>query len=222
MDHTPDDPGRGLGRTRSRVLALAQDVGEPVSADDVAQRMALHPNTARFHLEALEAAGLLVRTAEARKRPGRPRTLFAVAPGVVDSAPRSYRLLAEILSSFVSDRMPEPRRSAEEVGEAWGRHLADRPEPSDGTDAQTALDALVGRLQMIGFDSHAVGDGDQTRLEISHCPFLEVATGHREVVCSMHLGLMRGLLDEMAAPLTAESLEPLVEPSRCIAHLKAV
>ena len=49
-EQSVDDPSRGLGRTRSRVLALMQDVSEPLAADEVAERMGLHPNTARFHL----------------------------------------------------------------------------------------------------------------------------------------------------------------------------
>lgn len=221
-DQATDDRGRGLGPTRSRVLALLQDAGEPLPADDIAGRLGLHPNTARFHLEALESAQLAVRTTEARRTPGRPRALFTAAPDSPAVALRSYRLLAEILTSYLANRLPDPGGSAEEAGTAWGRYLADPPSPFHDVNALEAVDALVARLGQIGFESHGAGEGDQLRLEVNHCPFLEVAAGHRDIVCSVHLGLMRGLLEQMRAPLTAESLEPLVEPSRCIAHLRAL
>lgn len=223
-DQSVDDPSRGLGRTRSRVLALMQDVSEPLTVDAVARRMSLHPNTARFHLEALETAALVVRTPEPRdqRRPGRPRTLFGAAPGVPGVGRRSYRFLAEVLTSYLANRLPEPSQSAEEAGIAWGRYLAEPSPPFHEMEVDAALEALVSELEKVGFESHPAGDGDQLRVEVSHCPFLEVAEDHREVVCSVHLGLMKGLLERMNAPLTAADLEPLVEPSRCIAHLRPV
>ncbi|HET6627523.1 MAG TPA: helix-turn-helix domain-containing protein [Nocardioidaceae bacterium] len=221
-ESSTDDRARGLGPTRARVLALLQDAGEPLTADDVATRMALHANTARFHLEALESGGLAVRTTEARRTPGRPRALFTAAPGVAEVGHRSYRLLAQILTGYLANRLPDPQQSAVEAGSAWGRFLAAPPAPFHEVDAQEAVEALVVRLGSVGFESHAAGEGDQLRLEVNHCPFLELAEDNRDVICSVHLGLMRGLLEQMQAPVAAESLEPLVEPSRCIARLRAL
>jgi predicted ArsR family transcriptional regulator len=45
-------------------------------------------------------------------------------------------------------------------------------------------------------------------------PFREAAEQHADVVCSVHLGLMRGLLSELDAPLEARRLHSFVEP-RC-------
>jgi len=39
------------------------------------------------------------------------------------------------------------------------------------------------------------------------------------VICSLHLGLMRGALERMRAPVTADRLDPFVEPSLCVARL---
>lgn len=38
-------------------------------------------------------------------------------------------------------------------------------------------------------------------------------------MCSLHLGLMRGALKEVRAPLGVDRLEPFVGPSLCLAHL---
>lgn len=218
-DRLSDDPAHGLGPMRARALALLQDAGEPMTAAEVAERLGLHMNTARFHLDALAESGLVVREREARSTPGRPKILYAVASAAPDVTHRSYRLLAEILAGYLADRLPDPASSAEEAGHAWGRYLAAPPPPFRHPDEAQALDSLVSALERIGFESHVVDEPDSLRVEVSHCPFLEVAAGHNDVVCSVHLGLMRGMLEQMEAPVTATTLEPLVEPSRCIAHL---
>jgi predicted ArsR family transcriptional regulator len=215
-----DDPTHGLGPTRAQVLGLLRDVGEPMTATDVAGRLGLHANTVRFHLETLEDSGLVVRRSEERTTPGRPKILYAASAAAAAVSPgRSYRLLAEILTSFLTDRLPDPAGSAEEAGEAWGRYLTEPAPPFRHVDESTVLDALVENLDRVGFESHPVEDEDGLRLEVSHCPFLEVAKDHNDVVCSVHLGLMRGMLEQMGAPISTGELEPLVEPSRCIAHL---
>ena len=50
------------------------------------------------------------------------------------------------------------------------------------------------------------------------CPFRDLAEEHGDVVCSVHLGLIRGAL-AVGAPVTATRLEPFVEPSLCRARL---
>jgi predicted ArsR family transcriptional regulator len=62
-----------------------------------------------------------------------------------------------------------------------------------------------------------VADGAPIRLR--HCPFGTLARDHGEVVCGVHLGLMRGVLRELDAPFDALRLEPFVGPSLCLAHL---
>jgi predicted ArsR family transcriptional regulator len=217
-----DDPARGLGPTRARVLALLQDAGEAMTAATAADRLGLHVNSARFHLDGLTEDGLVRRSREERLTPGRPKVLYVASAGAPGVAHRSYRLLADILTSLLADQLPEPAASAEQAGRAWGRHLSPPPAPTERPGETEALDALVGTLDAVGFDSHVVDEPDALRLEVSHCPFLEVAERHDHLVCSVHLGLIRGVLAQTRAPVWAESLEPLVEPSRCIAHLRRV
>lgn len=214
-----DDPAHGLGPTRARVLALLQDAGQTMTAAAAGARLGLHVNSARFHLDGLTEDGLVERRREERSAPGRPRVLYAAITAVPGVAQRSYRLLAEILASLLSDKLPDPRTSAEAAGRAWGRNLSPPPEPLDRPHGPEALNVLVHALDTMGFDSHLVDEPDSLRLEISHCPFLEVVDGHIDVVCSIHLGLIRGVLEQTQAPVSADTLEPLVEPSRCVAHL---
>ncbi|HEY0950355.1 helix-turn-helix transcriptional regulator [Nocardioides sp.] len=216
-----DDPAHGLGPTRARVLALLQDATEPMTAAAVGARLGLHVNSARFHLDALAEDRLVVREREERSTPGRPKVLYAAADAAPAAAHRSYRLLAEILTGVLADRLPEPSATAEAAGTAWGRFLTPPTPPFQRTEPAAALEVLVASLDAVGFDSHVVDEPDDLRLEVSHCPFLEVAERHHDVVCAVHLGLIRGVLEQTGAGVRATALEPLVEPSRCIAHLAA-
>jgi predicted ArsR family transcriptional regulator len=76
-------------------------------------------------------------------------------------------------------------------------------------------------MEELGFAPQPeVSDGDgQYRLNLRQCPFREVAQHHQNVICSLHLGLMRGALARMRAPVIADRLEPFVEPSLCVASL---
>lgn len=214
-----DDSARGLGPTRTRVLALLQDSGTPLTAAAAATQLGLHVNSVRFHLDALVADGLASREREERSTPGRPKVLYSTAVDAPPVAHRSYRLLAEMLTTFIADAVPEPAVAAERIGREWGRFLAPSRAPFDRLVERDALDAVIDTLDGAGFDSHVVEHADGLDLHVSHCPFLEVAEQHHDVVCSVHLGLMRGILEEGGGTLSATSLEPLVEPSLCIAHL---
>lgn len=202
---------------RARVLTVLQDAGAPLTADDVAGRLDVHPNTARFHLDALTRSGLAVRTIEERDVPGRPRVLFAPSDDAPAAGDRNYRLLAEMLARTLAE-LPQPAEIGERAGEAWGHRLVDnRPRRRMGADR--ALHLLVERLGEVGFTSHTEEVGGRTRLAVTHCPFLEVAGPHREVVCALHLGMARGLLEAVDAPVQVDELEPLVEPGLCLATL---
>lgn len=234
---TDPSPSQPLGESRARVLEILRAAAQPVGVQDVAARADLHPNTARFHLDGLVDAGLATRDPEERDQPGRPRMVYRAVPVDAGGGLRSYRMLAEMLTGLVVGSLPHPERAAIEAGERWGRYLADRPAPLEQIDAAEGVRRLLKVLESVGFapeapSADAAGTGDATgtgtgnassfvtEIRVRHCPFREIAEQHREVVCSLHLGLMRGVLAEVRAPLTAEHLEVFAEPSLCLAHLR--
>jgi predicted ArsR family transcriptional regulator len=209
-----------LGRSRADVLDMLRAADGPLGAREVAQRTGLHPNTARFHLEALTEAGLAVRETEDRETPGRPRIGYRpVADG--PAGRRRYRLLAEMLTGLIAGTMTTPGKAAENAGREWGAYLTEQPPPYQKLSAQEAIGRLTAVMEELGFSAQAeAGDGDgQYRLCLRQCPFREVAERHQDVICSLHLGLMRGALERMRAPVTADRLDPFVEPSLCVARL---
>lgn len=216
-----DSPGAPvLGESRTRVLETLQTAG-PLGVAEVAAKLELHPNTARFHLDALVEEGLAERVTEQRDTPGRPRALYSASRASVPAGQRSYRLLAQILTSYLASVSRQPEKAALRAGEEWGRYLAERPAPFRRVDAEGATRQLVETLDSIGFAPEPVTAGRKRQILLHHCPFREAAEQNREVVCSVHLGLMRGLLDELDAPLDAASLDPFVQPDLCVAKLAA-
>jgi predicted ArsR family transcriptional regulator len=215
------DAGPPLGQRRADILDLLRAARSPVGVREIAGRTGLHPNTARFHLDALVDAGLATRASQARTAPGRPSMAYQAVEGGAPGR-REYRLLAEMLASLVAAVLAEPGKAAAEAGREWGRYITERPAPFQRMDVCGAVEGLAAILRELGFAPEAVvdgADGAGYQLRLRQCPFREVAEVHQEVVCQLHLGLMQGALDQMRAPVTADRLQPFAEASLCVAHL---
>ncbi|MER6036551.1 helix-turn-helix domain-containing protein [Streptomyces sp. NPDC001835] len=209
---------------RREVLDVLRAAPAPLGVAAVAERMGVHPNTVRFHLDALVADGLVESGTEASSGPGRPRAAYRVRPGMDRGGVRGYPLLARmLLSRWASADPAEARAEAEDTGHAWGRSLVEPPPPFERPTAARSAARLVGLLDDLGFAPSAEGtpgpDGPPARIRLRHCPFLELAEEYGRLVCPLHLGLMRGALAGLGAPLTATGLEPFAEPDSCLAHL---
>ncbi|MDP9612538.1 MULTISPECIES: helix-turn-helix transcriptional regulator [Streptomyces] len=215
--HDPASPP--VGESRAHVLDVLRAAPEAVGVREIAEQTGLHANTARFHLDTLVREGLAERSTEGRGRPGRPRAIYRAAPSRVPAGRRSYQLLAQMLTGLLTEALPHPSQAAVGAGEAWGRYLADTPSPVQRIDTDEAVRRLTHVLTDVGFAPGLAQDRAAPVIPLRHCPFREVAEEHREVVCSLHLGLMRGALKEVRAPLGVDRLEPFVEPSLCLVHL---
>jgi predicted ArsR family transcriptional regulator len=200
------------------VLDLLRAAGSPLGVQDVADQTGLHPNTARFHLDALVRAGQASREPQARPTPGRPSMAYR-AIGGGPAGERRYRLLAEMLTSLIRARMPEPGGAAIEAGREWGAYLTEQPPPYERLTADEAVERLTAIMEELGFAPQTVAEGEQYQLHLHECPFREIAQRQQDVVCALHKGLMQGALAKMRVPLTAGQLEPFARPSLCIARL---
>ncbi len=205
------------GISRSRLMAILRQARAPMAIRDLADAVALHPNTVREHLEQLMAAGLVRRETAQPAGRGRPglRYIASGPSGADDSA--AYRALAGVLAAELASR-PAARQAAIGAGERWGHRAAERL-PS-APKASDAIARLVNLLDDAGFAPERPATAQQS-IRLRRCPFRPLAQERGEVVCNVHLGLMRGALRELGAPLDALSLEPFVEPDLCLAHLGA-
>jgi len=212
------DASSPLGRSRGRVLDLLRAADSPLGVQEVSDQTGLHPNTARFHLDALVKAGQASREPQARPTPGRPSMAYRAVGGGA-AGERRYRLLAEMLISLVRAMTPEPGAAAIEAGREWGAYFTEQPPPYERLTKAEAVKRLTAIMEDLGFAPQAVAEGQQYQLRLHECPFREIAQRQQDVVCAMHKGLMQGALAKMRVPLTAGRLEPFAGPSLCIAHL---
>ncbi|MBX6385996.1 MAG: helix-turn-helix domain-containing protein [Microbispora sp.] len=115
--------------SRVAVLETLRRAGRPLSIPDIAAEVGLHPNTVRAHLALLVEHGYAVGRTEERERPGRPRLLYTAAalPGVEepgDGERRNYRLLAEVLITYLSGADgPGGGAAALAAGRAYGHRI---------------------------------------------------------------------------------------------------
>ncbi len=182
---------------------------------ELADAVDLHPNTAREHLDQLVAAGLVSRATAAPAGRGRPGLRYAATPLGREDDPQAYRALASVLATELASR-PDAREAATNAGERWGAGAARiGPAMQPGADA---VDGLVDLLDEAGFSPRRSA-ADPRTIELHRCPFESLARERGDIVCNVHLGLMRGALRELGAPLEAVSLEPFVASQLCLAHL---
>lgn len=190
---------RALGDpTRHRVFLDVVGAGRPVGVGELAARFGLHHNAIRQHLAKLVAAELVVETTAAPAGPGRPRLQYEPSPaadsrwGAVGPYERLSRMLAEVIRSG---------RTPRDVGRDEGRR---RPVPGPGTDALSRLQAVMARD---GFEPEARPAGPDLDVVLQRCPFASTAATDPATVCSLHLGMAEGLVEQLPG-LEVVDLEP--------------
>ncbi len=200
--------------TRRRLLELLRAGDTPRDAHDLARAIGLHLTTVRFHLEVLRRAGLLARHPHPQAGVGRPRTAyFPVSRGGTDA----YQGLAGLLAAHLSDTTVERAARAEQAGLAWAEHLVSTVTGTDRT-VDVAARQVSGLFAEMGFEPELTAIGADRQIALHACPFRAVARELPEVVCSVHLGLLRGSLTRLGVS-TASRLLPFVEPDLCVAQL---
>ena len=245
----PDPTTARTSARRQAVLRVLTEAHRPLTSAEIAAQLEVHKNTVRFHLESLVGAGQVEQAELVSSGPGRPAQAFRAVRAMDPGGPRFYQFLAGVLTDALLEE-PDGAARAVQAGRRWGHRIAaTAPDPITGVD--TAVDRLAGLLQSFGFaperdgGAHregaggsgvAAGSGEPAQpaepsgsdrsavlppLAVRHCPFLELAAGHQEIVCPVHLGLMRGALEGWGAPVRADALEPFAEPDRCLVHLSA-
>jgi predicted ArsR family transcriptional regulator len=170
--------------TRRRLYEVVAADG-PLSREQAAAQVGISRALAAYHLDKLTEHGLLEverRRLRGRTGPGagRPAKLYrrAVREFVLRTPPRDYELLGELLvrAASADERARSAlERAAGEVGEALAAGRDD------------AVDVLRDR----GYEPSTETGGD---VSLRNCPFDAVAQQCPDVVCSINLALVRGIL----------------------------
>ncbi len=187
----PTRPGDALAQpTRARLFALLGELRRPASTDELAERLELHPNGVRVHLERLHDVGLVVRERQRGTR-GRPRDVWVIGPDAQPGGdpPTGYAELARWLVRSMT-MAGGGVRDVEAAGRRIGRELA----PADASTGheQQLHDVLV----TLGFQPERRREsGDRLTYCLRNCPYREAVRERPPLVCGLHRGLTRGLLD---------------------------
>jgi predicted ArsR family transcriptional regulator len=228
-------------------LAALRDHPDGADSPQLARRCGVHVTTVRFHLDVLKQAGLVESRTTPSLGPGRPRLLYvltettaettAIGDGVgtdaagldVDASearPRKaagYEFLARVLAEHFDDDASRRASRAERAGQALAddeilvpaTHAPAMPVTLDG-----AVKVVAARFETLGFAPKIAANDAEVVLPLHACPFESVARMHPQVVCSLHLGLLRGSLQRLRAPVGQLSLEPFTSRGTCVARIE--
>jgi predicted ArsR family transcriptional regulator len=210
---TPAAERRALSPARAAVLDAVQEAGEPATLTVLSEATGLHPNTLREHLEALVARGLVRRTRSAPSGRGRPAWLFSPADPDLGATGSEYAGLAATLAAHIHRTSAHPGEDAVAAGRAWGRDLARKAGPPAQPGPVGARRQVARLLEEVGFAP--VTDDKATTVRLTRCPLLETAKEFPDVVCGVHLGIVRGALEEYGADSDRTDLFAFSEPGAC-------
>jgi predicted ArsR family transcriptional regulator len=179
-------------------LELARS-SRPLSTAEVAETLDLHANTVRPHLERMRDVGLLDVETEATGAVGRPQHRYSLATDApsLGLEPPTFPVLARMLLRLAGNARLDAA-DAIEAGREQG--LADgvaalTVATDSSLDGTACLEALVARLDALGFDPAVLRDESAATVAFTHCPFQELAESDPDLVCGLHRGMVEGFVD---------------------------
>ena len=181
---------------RTHIIRILRDTKEPLTVEQVAKRVGLPPNTARFHLESLVDAGFAIRETQSRTTPGRPKVAYkGTLPTQTHERAQGFRLLSEVMAVTVAQANGGASEWMYKVGAEWGRILATRGDPSQPVDEPKVFEKLIDKLDALWY-SPEITDMDPPKVTMHNCPFWESVRRY-SVMCQLHTGMINGCLEEM-------------------------
>jgi predicted ArsR family transcriptional regulator len=211
-----------LDPVRWRLYSYIRSSGGAVGRDEAAQAVDVSRNLAAFHLDRMAATGLL--TVEYRRLSGRsgrgagrPAKLYRIADWhmVVSVPVTRYTLASTILATALEQKAADERpadaarRVAVRVGAELGHEMRERLRCRDGS-----LALAEAALEELGYDPARRAD----MIALRNCPFHELTSSHRPLICAMSQALVAGLLPAIGADeLLAEG--PREWPGQCCVRI---
>lgn len=181
---TLQQEARALGDvTRHAIFRYIARSDESVDIAELADTFRLNQNAIRQHLAKLLGVGLIRESTAKPGRPGRPRLLYEVAPGIESrwGVTGPYERLSQLLCEVI-----RTGRAPVDVGRDAGRALVSSSERGDG------VDQVASAMLRQGFEPTVRRRGERADIVHGACPFVSTAMTDPDIVCELHLGLAEG------------------------------
>lgn len=200
--------------TRRRLYEYVAARREPVGRDEAAAAIGIGRTLAAYHLDKLAEHGLLeisYQRLSGRTGPGagRPAKLYVRSQRelAISVPPRDYPLAGQLLAEAAErDRSGLTRRALSEAARELGARIAaPRRRRAQGSSIRAERRAIEATLRDRGYEPFEDRDGT---LRLRNCPFHELAQQHQDVVCTMNLSLVEGMLAGLETRAHHASFEP--------------
>jgi predicted ArsR family transcriptional regulator len=195
------------------LFALLQSLKREASTQELAEKLGLHVNGVRRHLDRLREEGLIERV-RARGERGRPRDRWSIDAQAQPRGerPRAYGDLARWLARAIVTG-PARLRETERAGREIGRELA----PA----AQRSARGFERVLVALGFQPDLkIEANGAVHCRLCNCPYRDSVRENPELICTLHKGITVGLLDQLAPEARLTAFEPR-DPDRagCVVEI---
>ncbi|MEB3030978.1 helix-turn-helix transcriptional regulator [[Mycobacterium] nativiensis] len=202
----------------------------PVSRDEAADATGMARHQAKFHLDRLQADGLLQSdyartTGRSGPGAGRPSKRYRRSSDqiAVSLPPREYELAGRLMADAIAESARTGTPASDVLGRLAHDHghdlVAALAEERPPTDAATALALATAVLSDHGYEPREA-DGE---VYLANCPFHTLARTQTQLACAMNHALIRGVADALAPHCPRTRLDPDSgpDPSRCCVVLSA-
>lgn len=199
----------------------------PVSRDEAADATGIARHQAKFHLDRLEADGLLDSdyarpTGRSGPGAGRPSKRYrrSASEIAVSLPPRQYELAGRLMADAIADsaRTGIPAMEVlDGLARGFGHELG--ATATRGRPPANAAAALKSATAVLGEHGYEPRD-DAGEVYLANCPFHALAQSQTELACTMNFALISGLADALTPHCPQVRLDP--DPARCCVVLSAV
>lgn len=192
--------------TRARLFELLVDLRTGAETDLLAERLDLHPNGVRRHLERMRDGGLVERS-QARGGRGRPRDLWEISPGARPGGrrPEAYSDLVRWLIRSIPaspDRLAKLELSGLEIGRDLASAKSSRQVPPAESFRQV--------LSSLGFQPEIaeIGEDGSFVCRLGNCPYRDSVREDSASICTLHRGITAGLITGLDPDAGLKRFEP--------------
>ena len=188
--------------TRFSIYEFLLQTKQSFTVQQIAEHFKIHPNVARLHLTKLCEIGVTIAKFEKTGRGGRPGRVYRKADqSITLSFPKkeNYQLLDWTLA-LVNKLGTTAIKAAKEISYNDGYQSMKRiMESKNCTTIEKKLSILSESASLIGYIPICNINGLHVSIQftIYNCPYEQYLKEHREVVCQLHEGYLRGQMNAL-------------------------